>query len=325
MTIREENLTENLAVGPPGVPTPKLEPAKPHKVDVTTGFSKADLYLFLCVSIWGFNVPLIKLVLNYLDPLVISMLRFGVAGLVFLVLAWGRERSLAIQWRHLGLIVACAVSGIALNQIFFVYALSNTTSSEVSLLMASTPTFATLTAALLGFERIKRNFWFSLPVSVSGVALIVLLAPGAHLSGSWLGDVLALCTSASWAVYTVLLRPLMQYYSILKISAYVSLIGVVALLPFGYSQIDLAKFQAMPLSTWLVLLFCTFGAVVFTNILWYTGVKRLGSARTAFYSYFQPFVGVVAASLLLQERLVIWQPVGGVLIIGGLLIYRLSK
>lgn len=306
-----------------------VEPALSKKIiadtDGSQGFTRADLYLFLCVSIWGFNVPLIKLVLNYLDPLAISTLRFGVAGIIFAAMTWARERSLGIQWKHLGLIIACALAGITLNQIFFIYALKNTTSSEVSLLMTSTATFAVLVAWVLGQEKIKRNFWYSLPVSVSGVALIVLTASGARLSGSWLGDGLGLCTAASWATYTVLLRPLMNHYSITKISAYVSLIGVIALLPFDYNQFDPAKFAAVPSNIWLILAFCTLGAVLFTNILWYTGIKRLGSSRTAFYGYFQPFVGVVAAFLILQESLVIWQLLGGILIIAGLLIYRLRK
>lgn len=317
MALREEKL----ALGRENLPPEQSTQSNLARSE-TSGFTRADLYLLLCVSIWGFNVPLVKLVEGYLGPLAISILRFGIAGLIFLVLTWATEHTLAIKWQHLGLIVACALSGIALNQVFFVYALENTTSSEVSLLMASTATFATLTAWLLGFDKIRRNFWFSLPVSVSGVALIVLTQPGVKLGGTWFGVVLALCMAASWAVYTVLLRPLMQYYSAIKISAYVSLIGIVALLPFSINQLDPQKFAAVPAGDWIILLFCTLGAVVFTNILWYTGIKRLGSARTAFYSYFQPFVGVVAAWLILGESLVIWQLIGGVLIVLGLLIYR---
>lgn len=321
MAFREEKL----ALGRGNLPLEPVLAATPDKIigaNSSNGFTRADFYLLLCVSLWGFNVPLVKVILNYLDPLVISLIRFGVAGLIFAVMTWGRERSLKVQWKHLGLICACALSGITLNQVFFVYALKNSPSSEVSLLMSSTATFATIAAWLLGQDKIRRNFWYSLPVSVSGVALIVLTAPGAHLNDSWLGVVLALGMAASWATYTVLLRPLMKYYSIIKISAYVSLIGSVALLPFGYGQFDAAKLMAMPGEAWFYLAFCTLIAVVLTNILWYTGVKRLGAARTAFYSYFQPFVGVLAAFLILQEGVVLWQSLGCILIIAGLIIYR---
>ena len=323
MATREETFIPGAGFAPVVPATEKVNGLKP--VDDTQGFTQADLFLLLCVSIWGFNVPLVKVVLNYLDPLAVSVIRFGIAGVIFAVITLFRERSLAIQWRHLGLIVTCAMFGIALNQIFFVYALKNTTSSEVSLLMSCTATFAALVSWVLGYGKIGRSFWLSLPISFCGVALIVLTAPGARLSGSWLGDGLAIFMAATWATYTVLLRPLMQFYSITKISAYVSLIGVAAMLPFSFEQLDGAKLAAVPSDKWLILVFCTLGAVVFTNVLWYTGIKRLGASRTAFYGYFQPFIGVVAAFLILHEGLVIWQILGGVLIIAGLLIYRLKK
>jgi drug/metabolite transporter (DMT)-like permease len=286
------------------------------------GLTFADLMLFICVAIWAFNVPLIKNILSYLSPLSTSIIRFGVAGLVLLAIVWFKERSLKIEWRHLPLMLLCSAMGIFLNQVFFVYALSNTSSSEVSLLMGLTPTFAVLGAWVFGHEKANANFWRSLPISFAGVILIVLTAPNAHLSGGWLGDILAICTAASWAFYTVLIRPLMRHYSILKLSAYITLFGTFMLLPVGLPQMNMDVISALPLQIWLSLIFATLAAVVLTNILWYYGVKKLGGPRTAFYAYLQPFMGVMAAALVLGEKIVIWQILGGVLIILGMLVYR---
>jgi drug/metabolite transporter (DMT)-like permease len=257
-----------------------------------------------------------------MQPLEVSIIRFGVAGLLLYAVAWLREGSLGIQWRHMPQVILCALMGIFLNQVFFVYALKNTTSSEVSLLMGSTPTFAVLAAWAFFHERTGSNYWRSLPISLAGVALIVLTAPGAKLAGGWFGDFLAILTAASWAAYTVLIRPLMRHYSITRLSAHITTIGAVMILPFGVPQFDVTAFSGVPGHIWLYLLYGTVGAVVITNILWYYGVKKLGGPRTAFYAYLQPFLGVMAAALILGESIVPLQLLGGVMIILGMIIYR---
>jgi drug/metabolite transporter (DMT)-like permease len=101
-----------------------------------------------------------------------------------------------------------------------------------------------------------------------------------------------------------------------------TVIGAVTILPFGLPQIQPEKIATAPAYIWLILLYSTFAAVLLTNILWYSGVKRLGAQRTAFYAYLQPFLGVIAAFIILAEPLVGWQILGGVLVILSMVIYR---
>jgi drug/metabolite transporter (DMT)-like permease len=120
----------------------------------------------------------------------------------------------------------------------------------------------------------------------------------------------------------VLIKPLLRYYSVARISAYVLVVGVLAMLPFGAPQISLDHFTQLSPPLWVTLGYCTFFALVITNFLWYGGVKNLGAPRTAFYAYLQPFGGVVAASLILNELIVPWQILGGVLVVVSMIFYR---
>jgi drug/metabolite transporter (DMT)-like permease len=286
------------------------------------GFKRADLLVLICVALWAVNVPSVKTCLQYFQPLEISLLRFITAGVLFTVYVRWREGSLYVAPRHLWPLLAAGLIGITLNQIFFVYALKNTTSSEVSLIMATTPSVATLLAWLLGQEKIRLNYWISLPIAVAGVSLIILTAPGATLGGGIFGDILAVFTASTWAAYTVMLRPLLKHYSPSLISAYVLMMGALALLPFGAGQVDFSHYGAIPLHIWLVLIYTMLGSVVITNILWFTGVKELGAPRTAFYTYLQPFLGVIAAFVILGEAIVPLQIGGGVLIVISMVLYR---
>ncbi len=301
---------------------PKIAELKGRAEVSTFRFGFSDLLVLLCICIWAVSVPLIKLLLGTMSPLEISLTRYSTGAIFFLGLVLVKERSLKVKPRHIPLLILAGIVGITLNQIFFVYALQNTSSSDVSLLMASTPSVATIFAWALGQEKIRVNYWISLPLAIAGVVLIIVSAPGAHLGGNLLGDGLALATATSWASYTVLIRPLLQHYSVARISVYVLVIGVLGMLPFGFSQINLNHFTSLTPGLWLILGYCTFGALVLTNFLWYGGVKNLGAPRTAFYAYLQPFGGVVAAVIILQEQIVLWQIIGGVLVVLSMVLYR---
>lgn len=306
-------------------PGPDTLPASqtPATLASRMGFRRADLLVFACVSMWALNVPLVKLILQYFEPLETSIIRFLTGGILFAIYVRFREGSLRVERRHLLPLAAAGLMGITLNQIFFVYALKNTTSSEVSLIMAVTPTVATLLAWLLGQEKIRLNYWLSLPLAMAGVSLIILTAPGASLGGGLFGDLLAVCTASTWAAYTVMLRPLLKHYSAARLSVYILLFGSAMLLPFGAGQFDFSRMALVPPHIWLALTYTALGAVVVTNILWFTGVKELGAPRTAFYAYLQPFLGVIAAFLVLRETIVPFQIGGGVLVVASMILYSI--
>ena len=293
------------------------------KINIS-GFKQADLLLMICVSIWAFNVPFIKSILTYFEPLQISLIRIVSAALIFTVYVWFKEGSLKVQKQHLLTLIGAGFVGITLNQVFFVYALANTHSSEVSLLMGTIPSFATLMAWLLGQEKVRLNYWLSLPLAIAGVSLIILSTPGANLQGNLFGDFMALLTAFTWGTYTVLISPLFKHYSASLVSVYVLIIGAIGLLPFGISQFHWERLAVVPPHIWLYLVYSALGAIVLTNILWFTGVKELGAPRTAFYAYLQPFIGVFSAALILGEQVVGWQIAGGVLVVASMILYRMK-
>ncbi len=288
-------------------------------------FSLVDMFLLGCIIIWAINSPLVKIVLGEIAPLAVSQFRVVIAALISLAIVFRVEKSVRISWQHLPQLCLAAFMGITVNQITFIYALNNTSASAVSLIYAVSPVFATLLAALFYREKIKRSYFIGLPLALVGVALVVLTAPNVSLEGNLLGNLLAVGMAFSWAAYTVLLRPLLGLYSPLRLSALCFTIGGVILLPFSFPQ-AVSTF-AVPVSfySWALLLASSVLAMVLTNVIWYNGVKKLGVSRTVYYSYLQPFFGVLAAALMLGEIFVLPQIVGGLLVVGSLLIYRLVR
>lgn len=298
-------------------------PARVLSVFRVRRFTLADLFLFTTVCIWGLNVTVVKVLLGHVEPMALAVLRFCMASAVFAFVVPLTDGLPTVRRRYLPLLAAAGACGIWLNQVAFTYGLENTTASNMTLLITTIPIFAAVGSFLLGWERPGWRHWVGILISVAGVTLVVLAAP--HVEGhnsNILGDLLSLLTAASWATYSLMLRTLMRVYSAPKISLYVSLVGLALLLPLGLTQLGASHLGSLTLWDWVLIAYSSVGAVALTNILWYTGIHRLGPSRATVYSYVQPFAGLVFAVLILGESLALLQLLGGALILGGILFGR---
>jgi drug/metabolite transporter (DMT)-like permease len=286
-------------------------------------FTLADGLVFTTVMIWALNVIVVKLLLGHFEPLALAVVRFVLTTSVFAFIVPLREGSISVSRRHLPLLLGAGLCGIWLNQVAFVYGLENATAATITLLLTTIPVFAGIGSMVLGWERPGWRHWTGIVVGFAGVALIVLSTPqtSGHTS-NLLGDFLGLVTAASWAAYSLMLRPLMLAYSPFRISLYVAAIGLVALLPLGLPQFAGSHLAALSIGDWGLVLYSSLGAIVLTNVFWYTGIHRLGPARTTVYSYLQPVAGVVFALIILNEPLALLQLAGGAIVLGGVIFGR---
>ena len=161
------------------------------------------------VLLWALNVTVTKFMFDHSwKPLAYGTLRYGLAIVLFWIFTWWRERSFRVARDDLWL-VALAGFFIFANQVGFVYAVKLASASTVALLLGATPIFMGLIAEVLRIERLQRMFWIGASVTFGGVALIAL-ASGGGLSGSLLGNLLAIGTAFTWACYSTSIAPLMK-------------------------------------------------------------------------------------------------------------------
>ena len=277
--------------------------------------------LLVTVLIWAFNFTVTKYALeNGFKPLAYSCLRFGAAGMLFAVLTYGRERSFAIQRRHVLLLLGAAFVGIYVNQIAFVYAIDLTNASTTALIFGTLPVVTGVFAYALGIERLSRRFWLAAVLSFAGVALVALGAEGGF-SSNLTGDLLAFIGAATWGLYSIAIVPLMRHYSPFRISAIALLAGSVPLILTGLPQL-LEQDWDLPALVWAGFVFAVLGPLVLTNVLWFTAIDRVGPSRATLVTNLQPFLAAVFAVVLLSETMTALQLAGGAAIGLGLLLAR---
>jgi drug/metabolite transporter (DMT)-like permease len=281
----------------------------------------ADLMLLATVTLWGLNFTVTKYVLTHgFQPLAYGCLRFGAAATILGGIAYGRERTLALQRSDVIFLGIAALIGICINQIAFVYATKLTTATSVALLFGTLPVMAGLFASALGIEQLNPRFWFAAALAIGG-ATLVALGTGGGLSGHLWGDLLALGATLTWAWYSVAAAPVLSRYSAVRVSGLAFLIGTVPLLAIGSQQLATQDYH-FPASIWLLYVFAVLGPLVVANLLWFSAISRVGPSHAAVFANLQPFLGAIFALLILSEPIGRLEIAGGLAIAGAIVLSR---
>lgn len=279
-----------------------------------------ELMLLGAIGLWALNLSVTRYILTHgFLPLSYAVVRYGLAASVFAVIGLVAERSLRLGRRDTTIALAAALV-VYVNQIGFVYALRGTSASVIALILASTPIFAALIGLALGTERLHARFWLGASLSFAGVA-VVALGTGGEVAGDLRGIALGILTASTWAVYSILVTPLMQRHSATRISAVVLGVAWVPITLTGLPQVQEQQWD-LGWEVWALLVFATLGPLVLTNVLWFRSLDRIGPARATLATNLQPFLAALVAVVLLDEPLDAVLLVGGGLIAAGILVAR---
>jgi drug/metabolite transporter (DMT)-like permease len=273
--------------------------------------------------IWGVNFSVVKFGTTLVDPLAYNGFRVALAAAVLAVIAligrapWPPRRTMLA-------LVGLGVLGNGIYQFFFVEGIARTSASDTALVVAASPAFIALIGRARGVEHISVKGVIGIFLSIAGIALVVLGSTRA-ISGqsSLLGDLLVLCGSLSWAVYTVLLKPHTERVSGFQLSALTMIGGAVPLLIVAWPAMAAAKWSTVPLPGWAAVFYSGVFALVIAYFFWYRGVRVIGPTRTAMYTNLQPLIAVLVAWMVLGESPTPWQGVGAASIMSGLLLTRM--
>jgi drug/metabolite transporter (DMT)-like permease len=243
-------------------------------------------------------------------------------------------------WR----LVLLGLVGHAGYQVLFIEGLARTSVANASLIIGCVPIFVALASAAIGQERLGPAHWIGTALSLTGVYLVVGGAglgigaaqagagSGAHANAGvsadafagHVGDLLILASAWCWAAYTLLGRPLLRRHSPLTVTGYSMAAGTVMYLPYSATSLARTPWQTIDAGDWSGVAFSALLALNVGYVLWYAGVQRLGSARTAVYSNLVPIAALLVATVWLREPLGWVKLSGAAAVIAGLALTRLK-
>jgi drug/metabolite transporter (DMT)-like permease len=280
--------------------------------------SAAESMLLGTVTLWAFNFTVSKYILDKgFHPLAYASLRYAAAAAIFIAITIAFEGTFRLAQGDVAL-AAFATFVLLLNQLCFIYALRFTTATTVALLFGTLPIWTALVARGAGVERQNLRFWLAALLSFGGVVLVAV-GSGGTLSADVKGDALAVGGAATWAVYSVLIAPLMRRYSPFRLSAVMLGAVTIPLFAIGASQVDHQHWSFSPL-VWIGFVFAVLGPLVLTNFLWFTAIDRVGPSHASLFANLQPFLAAIVALVVLSESITSLQIAGGLALGGGIIL-----
>jgi drug/metabolite transporter (DMT)-like permease len=287
---------------------------------LTVGVSRAaHLSILTVVVVWAGSFSVIKQLLD--DGVAagdIAILRYAIAAPGFAYILW-RARGLPGLTRRDGArVVVAGLLVVVGYHMFLNVGTRSTTSGIAALVVALAPGLTMLLAFALGLERVSARRILGLGVAFSGVAIVVALGSGSDLSfASAKGPLIVLGAPLAFALYNVLLKPLLSRHDLLALTAATSLVGTVGLVPFVQgSTVDTVVDTT--LSEALLLIYLGVLATLLGYILWNVGLKGLGPTLAVTYAYGIPPLAVAFGAILLDEPVTLWLALGGALVVGGI-------
>jgi drug/metabolite transporter (DMT)-like permease len=278
----------------------------------------AQLSLALVVVVWAGAFAAIKALLDHgTSAQDVAVLRYLVAAPGFAVVLWLARGLPGLGRGDLLRIVGAGVLVVAGYHLSLNVGQRYTTAGTAALVVALAPSLTLGLSVALGLERLTARRTTGLAVAFAGVAVVILLGAGEELSlENARGPVIVLGAPLAFALYNVLLRPLLGRYGVLPLTAATSLVGTLALLPLARpSTVEgLATMSAGDLALVLYLgVVCT----LLGYVGWNVGLRGLGPTGAVSYAYGIPPLAVVIGALTLDEPVTTWLVAGGILVVAG--------
>lgn len=289
--------------------------------------TKAHLAVLGTNIFFAVNFTLVKMISpSVMGAYAVNVFRVGVSVLLFWLL-WALGRTPAgIQRRDWGRFVLCAVSGVVINQTFFIKGLTFTSAIHASLLILITPLMVSFFALWVLKEKFTVGKVLGLCLGVGGSVFLVLQKEKTGGASNYLlGDLLILINAIFYSVYFISVKSLMERYSPLHVIRWVFTLGLVLIVPLGWSEMGNIHWQGFSTANFIVL-----AAIVITGtfLAYYFNayaLQHLGASITGTYIYTQPVFAVLIAVLFLNETFSWQKAVAGLLIFAGIYLVSFHK
>lgn len=273
----------------------------------------------ITIIIWSSTFISTKILLNVFSPIEILVYRFALAYLLMFI-AYPHVHKIESIKTELKIFLA----GLTGGTIYFVaenFALKFSLASNVSLLVSTAPILTALLAHFfLKNEKITRNIIVGCLVAFTGVALVILNGKFI-LKLNPLGDILAIASALSWAIYSIIIKKVNSKYSALYITRKIFFYTLLTVLPV--LLISPVKLDFTPLLDWKIaanLLFLTVFASCIAYVVWSKVIWVFGATKANNFIYFIPLFTLAESSVILGEKLTSFALAGASLIFAGVYI-----
>lgn len=256
---------------------------------------KAHLALLGANIIYGINHIVAKGIMpNKIGPSAFIFLRILGAGLLFWIIkSFIKEK---VHKKDFKLLAISGLLGVAINQLLFFHGLNLTSPIDASIIITAVPVMVLIFGVFILKE--KLTSYKIAGIIIGGIGAVLLIAYGSKSGGtsSILGNIYIFLNAISYALYLVLIKPLMKKYKPLTVISWVFLFGFLFMLPFGLPDVIKTNFYAFTLNTYLTVAFVVIGTTFLTYLLNIYALTKVSPSVNGSYIYLQPVISFLMVS-----------------------------
>ncbi len=265
---------------------------------------QAHLFLFLANLIYGVSFTIAKdVVPTFVQPFGAIVIRVSVSLVLFLMVhaVFIKEK---IKRKDIPLLIACGFFGVAINQLLFFKGLSITTPIHAALIMTTTPIIVLVLSGLLKDEKITLLKIIGIIVGICGALVITVFGKEISFSTSTAeGDIYIMLNAASYAVYLVIVKPLMHQYHPITIIKWVFLFGWIFVMPIGWNEFHSIDWNSFTPYIWFELSFIVIATTFLAYLFNILALKNADPSLAGSYIYVQPALATIFAMILGRDDL----------------------
>tara|TARA_B110000967_G_scaffold209547_1_gene266191 strand:+ start:973 stop:1941 length:969 start_codon:yes stop_codon:yes gene_type:complete len=214
--------------------------------------------------------------------------------------------------------------GVMIYQLLFMHGMKWTAAGDASVIMPINPIFTALLAFPLLGQKITKNIFYGMIISIIGVIIIVGWSPNTDIAlrDRMLGDFMILIAAFSWALCSIITKKTMIKNIKLKILPseiviWYSLIGWIMLTPWMVMEILSNDIIKPNFTEIMIILYLGIFSTVLANVWFAVGIEKIGPTSTSAYIFLVPVFGILSGWIILGENIGLSMILGFILIVGG--------
>jgi drug/metabolite transporter (DMT)-like permease len=283
--------------------------------------------ILLPIIFWAFAFPFIKIGLEELSPINLTIMRLFLVCAVFLFLIGIMPKKFSpLHKKDIPSLFLLGFLGVVLYHLGLNYGEVYISASAASLIIATIPVFTVIFATLLLREQVTKKIAIGVPLSLGGVIIISLTGTsGDPFEITYLSAAVAVLISALvGAGYTIAGKKMLQRFSALSLTVYAFLFGCLGLLPFLSTSL-ITEVASLSLRGWGAVLFLAILPTVVGYVLWYVALEMKTASEISVFLYFIPVLSTLFSYFLFHEQITGMFLLGGILVIAGLVIVNMRN
>jgi len=283
---------------------------------------KAHLALLGVNVIYGANYSIAKSIIGHdIQPYALVLLRAAFSMILFWTTSFFLPKE-KIDRKDFIKLLLLGVFGVALNQLFFIKGLYESKPINASIIMILNPIFVIILEILFLREKLPPVRLAGIVSGTIGAALLLLF--GKEISVHR-GDIMILINCISWAIYLVMVKPLMIKYKTVTVVRWVFAFGALYVLPFGWPELQKLDVHAVSFNAWLCIAYVIVASTYFAYFLNTYALAELSPSIASTYIYLQPLIAAGIAISMGLDNIDTRKVLSAVFIIFGIYLVGLSR